>query len=195
MATFNGVMRSMRSVAVRAHPLVFGVVVFLASESMLFAGLLAAWYDLRGMNAVWPPAGAKIDVVGQSIGTALLGLGSVTMAIAQFAAYRKRRKLARAMLVLTLFCAFGFLYLALTDWADVNFSVSTNAFGTMFFVLTGTHMAHVFAGAILLAALTIFLREPAFVMARQAAVEAIAYYWHFVFVVWLAIWFSVFLLK
>ncbi len=41
----------MRSVAVRAHPLVFGVVVFLASESMLFAGLLAACYDLRGTTA------------------------------------------------------------------------------------------------------------------------------------------------
>jgi heme/copper-type cytochrome/quinol oxidase subunit 3 len=185
----------MRSVAVRAHPLVFGVVIFLASESMLFAGLLAAWYDLRGMSAVWPPAGARIDVVGSSIGTALLGLGSVTMGIAQFAAYRKRRKLARAMLVLTLFCALGFLYLALRDWSEVNFSVSTDAFGTMFFVLTGTHMAHVFAGAILLTALTIFLREPAFQRARQAGVEAIAYYWHFVFVVWLAIWSTVFLLR
>ena len=80
----------MRTVAVRAHPLVFGVVVFLASESMLFAGLLAAWYDLRGQSGVWPPAGTETDIVGASIGTALLALGSVTMGVAQFAAGRRR---------------------------------------------------------------------------------------------------------
>ena len=86
----------MRSVALRAHPLVFGVVVFLASESMLFAGLLAAWYDLRGANAAWPPPGTIVDPTGATIGTAVLALGSVTMGIAQHAARHRRRGLARA---------------------------------------------------------------------------------------------------
>ena len=86
----------MRSVAVRAHPLVFGVVVFLASESMLFAGLLAAWYDLRGQSAVWPPPGTQVDAAGAAIGTALLGLGSVTMAFAQWMAAQERARLRAA---------------------------------------------------------------------------------------------------
>ena len=60
----TGYRLTMRSIAVRAHPLVFGTVVFLASESMLFAGLLAAWFDLRGQAPVWPPAGTTVDVTG-----------------------------------------------------------------------------------------------------------------------------------
>ena len=75
----------MRSVAIRAHPLVFGVVVFLASESMLFAGLLAAWYDLRGLTGQWMPSGTRIDLGLATFGTVLLGAGSVTMGIAQVA--------------------------------------------------------------------------------------------------------------
>ncbi len=185
----------MRSVAVRAHPLVFGVVVFLASESMLFAGLLAAWYDLRGTTTPWPPTGTLLDAGGATFGTILLGIGSVTMGIAQAAATKRSRGVARAMLVLTLFCALAFIYVALHGWANANFRVDTNAYGTLFYVLTGTHLAHVVAGAILLTALSVFLRQPAFTRDRHAGVEAIAYYWHFVFVVWLAVYATIYLVR
>ena len=185
----------MRSVAIRAHPLVFGVVVFLASESMLFAGLLAAWYDLRGMAPIWPPAGVHLDVASATFGTALLGLGSITMGIAQSAAAKRRRGVARAMLVLTLFFALGFTYLTLADWQAANSHIDTDAFGTLFYVLTATHLAHVLAGALLLIALTVFLRRPAFEATHQAGVEGIAYYWHFVFVVWLAVYATIYLIR
>ena len=185
----------MRSLAVRAHPLVFGVVVFLASESMLFAGLLAAWYDLRGQSAHWPPVGVQLDPAGAAFGTALLGLGSIMMLIAQNAAIQKHRGRARAMLVLTIFCALGFTYIALREWHQANFQIATDAYGTLFYVLTGTHLAHVLVGAVLLLALTLFLGRPAFTAEHQAGVEAIAYYWHFVFVVWLAVWASVYVVR
>ncbi|HTW85800.1 MAG TPA: cytochrome c oxidase subunit 3 [Candidatus Sulfotelmatobacter sp.] len=185
----------MRPLPVRAHPLVFGVVIFLASESMLFAGLLAAYYDLRGQASTWPPVGAQLDVATATFGTILLGLGSVTMGIAQVAAGRGRRVVARAMLVLTLFFALGFAYIALDDWSRSNFKVNTDAYGTLFYCLTGTHLAHVLAGAILLFALTLFLGKPAFTRDAHAGVEAIAYYWHFVFIVWLAVWSTIYLIR
>lgn len=185
----------MKSVAIRAHPLVFGVVVFLASESMLFAGLLAAWYDLRGLSTQWMPLGTEIDFALATLGTVLLGAGSVTMGVAQVAAARRNRQLARAMLVLTLFCALGFAYTALRDWSLANFQISSSAYGTLFYVLTGTHLAHVIAGAVLLLALTLFLGSPAFTRDHTAGVEAIAYYWHFVFVVWLALYATIYLVR
>ncbi len=185
----------MRSVAIRAHPLVFGVVVFLASESMLFAGLLAAWYDLRGIATQWMPSGTEIDLGLATFGTVLLGAGSVTMGIAQVAAARRSRRVARAMLVLTLFCALGFVYTALRDWSLANFQISSSAYGTLFYVLTGTHLAHVIAGAVLLIAVTLFLGRPAFTRDDTAGVEAIAYYWHFVFVVWLAVYATIYLIR
>jgi len=162
---------------------------------MLFAGLLAAWYDLRGQSAVWPPAGTETDIVGASIGTALLALGSVTMGVAQFAAARSRRGVARSMLVLTIFCALSFIYVALHDWAQTNFSVSTNAYGTLFYVLTGTHLVHVAVGVVLLTAVTLFLRRPAFQANERAGVEAIAFYWHFVFIIWVAVWATVYVIR
>ena len=92
----------------------------------------------------------------------LLGLGSVTMGIAQVAATKRRRGVARAMLVLTLFCALAFAYIALRGWSQANFHVDTNAYGTLYYVLTGTHLAHVLAGAVLLLALALFLGKRAF---------------------------------
>jgi cytochrome c oxidase subunit 3 len=185
----------MRSVGVRAHPLVFGIVVFLASESMLFAGLLAAWYDLRGQSSLWVPVGAQLDVAGATFGTGLLGLGSITMGVAQWSASHRKRGIARAMLVTTIFCALGFTYIALRGWSRANFSVDTNAFGTLFFVLTGVHLAHVILGVILLTMLTVFLRRPGFTADNHAGVEAIAYYWHFVFIVWVGLWATIYLIR
>jgi heme/copper-type cytochrome/quinol oxidase subunit 3 len=162
---------------------------------MLFAGLLAAWYDLRGATAVWPPAGTSNDVTGATIGTVVLGLGSVTMGIAQHSARRKHRRLARAMLLTTFAFAVAFAIIALRDWSDANFHVDTSAYGTMFYVITGTHLAHVVAGAVLLLAMAIFLARPAFEADQQAGVEAIGYYWHFVFVIWVAVWATIYLVK
>jgi heme/copper-type cytochrome/quinol oxidase subunit 3 len=185
----------MRSVAVRAHPLVFGTVVFLASESMVFAALLAAYYYLRGASAQWPPPGTELDAAGMAAGTAFLAFGSVTMAIAQAGAMGRRRVLARAMLALTILAALAFLWLEWSDWHSANFHIADSAYATVYFVLTGTHFAHVLAGVVLLAAVTIFLRAPAFTREHHAGVEAVAYYWHFVFVVWLALYATIFLVR
>ena len=185
----------MRSVAIRAHPLVFGTVVFLASESMVFAALLAAYYYLRGMTAPWPPAGVDLDVTGMAIGTLLLGAGSITMSVAQAAAMRGGRVTARVMLALTIVVALAFLGLEWSDWSHANFAIDGSAYGTIYYVLTGTHFAHVAAGVVLLAAVAIFLRTRAFTRDHFAAVEAVAYYWHFVFVVWLALYATIFLIK
>jgi cytochrome c oxidase subunit 3 len=185
----------MRSVAIRAHPLVFGTVVFLASESMVFAALLAAYYYLRGITDPWPPAGIELDATSMAIGTVLLGIGSVTMTIAQGAATRSARVPARLMLGLTIVVALAFLGLEWSDWGGANFAINGSAYGTIYYVLTGTHFAHVTAGVVLLAAVAIFLRTPSFTRDHFAAVEAVAYYWHFVFVVWLALYATIFMIR
>jgi cytochrome c oxidase subunit III len=162
---------------------------------MVFAALLAAYYYLRGISAVWPPAGAQLDATGMAIGTVLLGAGSVTMTIAQSAAMRGNRVSARLMLLLTIALAISFLGLEWSDWAHANFAIDDSAYGTIYYVLTGTHFVHVLAGVVLLAAVAIFLRLPAFTSDHHAAVEAVAYYWHFVFVVWLALYATIFLIR
>lgn len=185
----------MRSVAIRAHPLVFGTVVFLASETMVFAALLAAYFDLRGTAPVWPPAGTVLDAAGMAIGTGLLALGSITMGVAQVAAVHGNGSLARGMLAATIIAALGFLALELIGWQGANFHIADSAYATIYYVLTGTHFAHVSAGVVLLAWVALFLGKPAFTRDDHAGVEAVAYYWHFVFVVWIALYATIFLVR
>lgn len=184
-----------RSLAIRAHPLVFGVVIFLASELMFFAGLFAAYFDLRSQTAVWPPAGVHLDIVMSSIGTALLLTSSMVMILMTRALDRRRSKAAYGWLAVAILCGVGFVAIALFGYAHDTFSISSNAYGSMYYALTGFHLLHVTAGIILLAALFLGLRSPAFQTNHRAAAEAISYYWHFVFVVWLGIYAAVYLLR
>jgi heme/copper-type cytochrome/quinol oxidase subunit 3 len=162
---------------------------------MLFAGLLAAWFDLRELAPTWPPPNCDVDPLRATIGTIALGIGSVLMVLAQRAIARNDIRTTRMYLGLGIACAIGFCWLALTEWTSVPFGIASNAYGTLFFVLTGTHLAHVLAGIVLLSALTIFLDKPAFVANNRAGVEAISYYWHFLFIIWLALWSAIYELK
>ena len=99
------------------------------------------------------------------------------------------------MLGVTILAALGFLLLEQHDWNTANFHIADNAYATIYYVLTGTHFAHVLAGVALLAAVAIFLRAPAFTREHHAGVEAIAYYWHFVFVVWLVLYATIFFVR
>jgi len=181
--------------AIRAHPLVFGVIAFLASESMFFAALFAAYFDLRSTTAVWPPAGTQLDVGPATIGTVLLALSSLTMIGFQFAVARNRLALGRLLLVVTIVLGLVFLAMTLGGWHDADFRIDSSAYGSLFYTLTGFHALHVTAGLIAIAYLTIFTTAPAFTTDRRAGSEAIAYYWHFVFVVWLGLWATIYLLR
>lgn len=184
-----------RSIAIRTHPLVFGVSMFLASELMLFAGFIAAYYQLRAVNSVWPPAGVHLDFVEDTIGTIVLFLSSATMLVAQKLWTRLNFKAARWTLLGTFALGCGFLIIAFHGYANATFHVSDNAYGSIYYLMTGVHAMHVTAGVILLAALIIGLRRPAFSARDFAGAEAISYYWHFVFIVWLGIYASIFLVR
>jgi cytochrome c oxidase subunit 3 len=184
-----------RSLAIRAHPLVFGVVIFLASELMFFAGLFAAYFDLRSQTAAWPPADVHLDFVMGSIGTALLFASSMAMILMTRALDRRRHKAAPGWLAVAILCGFGFIAIALFGYAHNSFSISSSAYGSMYYTLTGFHLLHVTAGIVLLAGLLLGLRSRALQANHRAAAEAISYYWHFVFVVWLGIYGAVYLLQ
>jgi cytochrome c oxidase subunit 3 len=181
--------------AIRAHPLVFGVIVFLASESMFFAALFAAYFDLRSTTAIWPPSGTHLDIGPATVGTGLLALSSLTMIGFQFAVARNRLALGRGFLFTTIVLGAVFLAITLNGWRSAGFGIDSSAYGSLFYTMTGFHALHVTAGLIAIAYLTIFTTAPAFTTERRAGSEAIAYYWHFVFVVWLGLWATIYLVR
>ncbi|MFY9739843.1 MAG: cytochrome c oxidase subunit 3, partial [Candidatus Cybelea sp.] len=86
---------SLRPLAVRAHPLVFGVVLFLSSELMFFAGLFAAYFDLRSQTAIWPPANVRLDPIESGIGSLVLAYSSAAMLLFTRALSRDDARRAR----------------------------------------------------------------------------------------------------
>ncbi len=174
--------------AVRGRTLVLGVILFLASELMFFAAWFAAYFDLRGQARQWPPPGVHLDPLEPGIGTVLLGVSSLVVIVATHAIRSGRYGLARGSLAAAVACGLGFLALTAHEWATNGYTFASHAYGSLHYGVTGFHAAHVTAGLFLLTLLAIGVRRPAFHGQDFAGAEAIGYYWHFVFVVWVGIY-------
>jgi cytochrome c oxidase subunit 3 len=186
---------ALRPLALRAHPLVFGVVLFLASELMFFAGLFAAYFDLRGQTLVWPPANVHLNAVESSIGTLLLGYSSVAMLLFSRALSQRQVSSARLWLSSTIAAAIAFIVIAMHGWRGNTFGVASHAYGSVYYAMTGLHALHVAVGILLLGMLFFGMRSPALSADHRAGAEAISYYWHFVFIVWVAIWGTIYIIR
>src|SRR5215212_2291080 len=144
---------------VRVPPLLLGTFVFLASELVFFVALFGAYFTLRAETTPWPPDGAEVDPLLSGVATILLVISSGT------------------------YVGAAFLGLQLVDYASLSFTVSSHAYGTLFYAMTGFHGAHVIAGLVLM--LVVFGRsmQGAYAEGEPLGVEAVGYYWHFVDVV------------
>lgn len=186
----------MTPVSVRAHPLVLGIVMFLSSELMLFAALFATYYDLRATHTIaWPPPDVHLDLLGGSVGTFLLALSSAVMLLVTRAMDRNNYTAARWWVLSGITCALGFVYIAVHGYVFDTFDISSNAYGSIYYLMTGTHLAHVCVGIAILTALIMGMRTPALRHACRAGAEAMMYYWHFVFIVWIGIFTSIYIVR
>ena len=184
-----------RELALRTHPLVFGVVMFLASELMFFGSLLAAYYNLRATDSPWPPAGVTFDTLESAIGTGLLALSSATMALTTHYIAKGATLVARLWLGATMLLGTAFELIALNGWIKAPFRIDSHAYGTIYYTMTGFHFLHVAAGIVLLGILFASMRMTAFERDNRAGVEAIGFYWHFVFAVWVLIWGTIYFVR
>ncbi|HZZ00373.1 MAG TPA: cytochrome c oxidase subunit 3 [Candidatus Baltobacteraceae bacterium] len=191
----NGAARSLAPLPVRAHPLVLGVVVFLASEFMFFSGLFAAYFNLRANRATWPPPLVHLDLVESASGTFLLFFASVVMYFATKAMDRNRMRAARWWTLSAIAAAVGFVLLSVHGYMGNAFWPWTNAYGSVYYSMTGFHLLHVTVGIGILTAILIGMRSPALSVDQRAGAESMVYYWHFVFIVWLGIWSTIYFVR
>ena len=181
--------------AERTPVLAVGTVVWLASELMFFSGLFAAYFTLRATAEEWPPEGVELDAVVSGIFTALLVLSSGTVQLAVRALGRDDRRAFRRWLGVTLVLAAAFVVNQGREWAEAGFRIDTHAYGSAFFVMTGFHSLHVVGGMLAMILLLGRAADRRFGPGDVPAVEVVSYYWHFVDVVWVAMWATLFLLR
>lgn len=172
-----------------------GTVVWLASEVMFFSGLFGAYFALRAATpGDWPPPDVELDRVVSGLFTALLVASSGTLQLGVRAMSAGRRQSLRRWLGVTALLAVAFLANQAHEWATVDFSISSHPFGSTFFVMTGFHGLHVAGGVVAMLVLAARASSARFDAAELPAVETVSYYWHFVDVVWVAMWSTLFLL-
>ena len=170
---------------------------FIASEAMLFGAFFTAYFFVRVVNPdaqPWPLPPYHLPVFVAGVNTVVLVTSSFTMHWALQSIKRGNRAGLQAGLVLTLFMGLAFLLTQMLEYARIGFNPSDGAFGTIFFGLTGLHGAHVFVGLCLLSVATVRAFRGHFTPEHHHGVELPGIYWHFVDVMWIVVYATIYLL-
>jgi cytochrome c oxidase subunit 3 len=174
-----------------------GMLLFIASEVMFFGGLFATYFNARASSAGgWhPPEGGHLDLPLAAVLTAILVASSFTMQFGVWAIRRGDQGKLRLWTAITL--GLGILFLAgqLYDYSQLGFGLADGVFGTVFYTLTGFHGAHVFGGVVGLTIVLARATRGQFSGRNHVAVEAVSMYWHFVDVVWIFVFSTIYLLR
>ncbi len=176
--------------------LTVGTVVWLASELMFFSGLFAAYFTLRALsNEPWPPEGVELQPAIAAVFTAALVASSGTIQLGVRALARGDRRRFRLWVIATLLLAAVFLANQAREYLEASFSVGSHSYGSAFYLTTGFHGLHVLGGMLAMVVLLGRAANPRFGAAETPAVEVVSYYWHFVDVVWIALFATIYLLQ
>ena len=171
---------------------------FLASDCLLFGSFIAAYLLYRGRSVVGPYPEDLFDIPFTSVSAFILLMSSVTMVLALAAIQRGNVRNMRIWIFTT--AVLGTLFIGgqvfeFTEFNHEGLSLSTNLFGTTFFVLTGFHGAHVTVGVLILMSLFVVSMRGGIQQKDSLAVELAGLYWHFVDIVWIVIFTLVYLIQ
>ncbi len=177
-----------------------GTIVWLSSELMFFAALFSMYFTLRAVNPeVWAAETELLNIPFASINTTILVLSSVTCQLGVFAAERGDVKGLRRWFIITFLMGSVFIGGQVWEYAELvheGLTLSSSAYGSAFYLTTGFHGLHVTGGLIAF----LFVLATTYVAKRfthDQATRAIvtSYYWHFVDVVWIALFFMIYVLQ
>jgi cytochrome c oxidase subunit 3 len=174
-----------------------GVKLGILSEVTLFGALFAAYFVVRAASPGWPPASSHLErpeLLLPGLNTLLLVTSSATMQLAVRSARAGDRSRILRWMGLTLLLGGIFILVQAYEFLSNGFGLDAGIFGSTFYILTGFHGAHVLAGLVLIAVVANRARLGLVTSDRHTAVEATSYYWHFVDVVWLFLFTTLYVL-
>jgi cytochrome c oxidase subunit 3 len=176
-----------------------GMVLFIASEVMFFGGLFGAYFTIRSAAAEWPPPDTPhLSAPYAAILTAILVSSSVTMQFGVWAIRRNNQRRLLLWLAVSLILGLTFLTMQALEYANLieeGMTLSSGVFGSTFYTLTGFHGAHVAGGAAFILIVLLRARSGQFTARYHDTVEMASYYWHFVDVVWIGLFSTIYLLQ
>lgn len=172
----------------------WGMVFLIMTEAVLFATFIASYFYVEALSPQWPLGGiAKPDLTLPIPMTVILLSSSVPLLWAENGIRHGKQGQLRLGFALSFILGAIFLSLQLIEYSRKDFGLRTNVYGSLFFTITGFHGLHVFIGLLLNALMQVRAWLGHFNERRRLALETTAMYWHFVDVVWIFIFTSLYL--
>ena len=179
----------------RVEPQLLGMLLFIISEVMVFGAFFTAYFFIRVVAGdQWPAPDMELPVPIAGVNTAILLSSSVTLHWAQTSIKHGNRWGLRAGITATLLLGATFLTIQINEYAHVGFAPSDSAQASIFYGLTGLHGAHVFIGLCLLSIVTIRSFRGHFSPEEHRGVEVPGIYWHFVDVMWVVVYTTIYVI-
>jgi cytochrome c oxidase subunit 3 len=178
-----------------------GTIIWLSSELMFFAGLFAIYFTARAQNPpgnTWPPAPTHLDVPYALVVTIVLVASSFTCQFGVFAAERGDVFGLRRWYLLTLLMGTIFVLGQANEYrtlVEEGTTIPSSAYGTVFYLATGFHGLHVIGGLLAFIFLIIRTKLSKFTPAQATAAIVVSYYWHFVDVVWIGLFATIYFIR
>ena len=172
-----------------------GMFLFIASETMLFGSFFTAYFFVRvAAGTPWPTPPYHLPIFVAGVNTIILVTSSFTMHWALQSIKRGNRAGLQAGLLLTFLMGLTFLLTQIREYSRIGFAPKDGGFATIFFSLTGLHGAHVFVGLTLLGFATTRAFRGHYSPEHHHGVEIPGIYWHFVDVMWIVVYTTVYIL-
>ena len=178
-----------------------GTIAFLAHELMFFAGLFAMYFTSRAnglANGDWSTQTDHINVLFGGIITVVLIASSFTSQFGVFAAERGDVFGLRKWFTVTVVLGVIFLGLVAYEWTELvlaGVTPQSSVFGSVVYIITGFHMAHVTAGIIAFIVVLLRVAKSKFTPAQATAAMAVSYYWHFVDAIWIGVFITIYVVQ
>ena len=193
-ATFEGHHTSFVQLGLR-----YGMILFIVSEVMFFVAFFWAFFHSSlaptvEIGAVWPPKGIEVLNPWEIpfLNTVILLSSGAAVTWAHHAIIIGDRKQAMYGLITTVLLAILFTSFQVMEYLEAPFTISDSVYGSTFFLATGFHGFHVFVGTVFLTVCLLRLMNFHFTKNHHFGFEAAAWYWHFVDVVWLFLFVSIY---
>lgn len=168
----------------------WGMLTVIATEATLFAYLLFSYFYIAShVIGEWPPHGLPKLTLAIP-GTIVLVAGSFTMWWGERGIDRNKPMQLMIGLAVSLALGFAFIAMEAREWAGEPFHLTSGVYSSLYFTITGFHLAHVLVGLLVLSVLFIWTALGYFDANRHSAVSIGVLYWHFITIVWLAVFFT-----
>jgi len=177
-----------------------GTIVWLASELMFFAGLFAMYFTARARHgSPWPPPPTELDVPYALVFTLILVASSITCQLGVFAAEIGNVYGLRRWFTITFAMGLTFVLGQANEYrmliTEHHTTIASSTYGSVFFLTTGFHALHVIGGLIAFVFVLIRSTLGRFTPAQATSAIVVSYYWHFVDVVWIGLFATIYLIK